>query len=102
MVEGRWRILFKSTECSLFNRRYFAMACIALYNICLSVSDPCKPRWKLHVRDLGLIKKPIKHLEGTAKFNLMKIFNSLWIDHYSKLPIGTVERHHLLFRNTCF
>ena len=97
MLKGRLRILFKSTECSLFNLRYFAMACIGVYicNICISVSDPCKPRWKLRVRDLSLIRKPIKHSEGTAESNLnrMKIFNSVWIDHYSKLPEGTVERH---------
>ena len=59
MLKGGWRILFKRTECRLFNLRYIIMACIALHNFCISVLGPCKPRWKLHVRDLELIKKHI-------------------------------------------
>ena len=67
MLKVRWRILFKRTECRLFNLRYIIMACTALYNLCLSVSDPC---WKkLHVRDLGLIKKHIIRNESTVESN---------------------------------
>ena len=43
MLKVRWKILFKRTECRLFNFRYITMAYIALHNMCISVSDPCKP-----------------------------------------------------------
>lgn len=83
MLKGRWRILFKQTECRLFNLRYITMACIALHNLCISVSDPCKPRWKLKVKDLGLMKKHLIRNENTKESNLnrMKISNWLWMDH---------------------
>ena len=83
MLKGRWRFLFKRTECRLFNLKYTIMACIALHNLCVSVSDPCKSRWKLHVRDLGLIKNHIIRNESTLESNLnrMKILNCLWMAH---------------------
>ena len=83
MFKGRWRILFRHTECRLFNLIYIIMACIALYSLCISVSDSCKPTWKLHVRDLGLIKKHVIRNESTVESNLnrVKISNWLWIDH---------------------
>ena len=73
MLKGRWRILFKRTECRLFNLKYVTMACIALHNMCISVCDPCKPRWKLHVKDLGLMKKHIKRTEDTTESNLNRM-----------------------------
>ena len=83
MLKGRWRILFKRTECRLFNLKYITMACIALHNMCISVSDPCKPRWKLQLKDLGLMKKHIKRTEDITESNLnrLKISNWLWMDH---------------------
>ena len=32
-------------------------ACVMLHNLCISVRDPCLPRWRLQVKHLGLIKK---------------------------------------------
>ena len=74
--------------------RYITMRCIALHNMCISVSDLFKTRWKLHVRDLGLIRKQIKCSEDTteSKLNRMNISNWLWMNYKSKLPIGTLKR----------
>ena len=49
------------------------MACIALHNMYVSVSGPCKPKWKLHVRDLGFIRKHIKRSEDTTESNLNRM-----------------------------
>ena len=32
------------------------MACIDLHNICIEKNDPCKPRWRLEVKKLHLIR----------------------------------------------
>ena len=84
MLKGDWRILFKRIECRLFNLRYIILACIALHSLCISVSDTYKPRWKLHIQDLGLIKKRIIRNESNVESNLnrMKISNWLWMDHW--------------------
>ena len=58
--KGRWRILYKKTECRLFNLRYVIMACIALYNLYIGLADPCQPRWKLEVQKLVLIRKQLQ------------------------------------------
>ena len=49
------------------------MTCYALHNLCISVSDPCKPKWKFHVRNLGLIKKHIIRNESTEESNLNRM-----------------------------
>ncbi|XP_046858673.1 protein ALP1-like [Xenia sp. Carnegie-2017] len=45
MLKGRWRILYKKTECHLDNIQILIMTCILLHNICIDRNDPCKPRW---------------------------------------------------------
>ena len=57
MLKGRWRILYKKTECKLKNIRQVIMACIALHNICISRDDPCSPRWRLEIENLHLIRR---------------------------------------------
>ena len=39
------------------------MACIALHNLCIEISDPCQPRWRLEVDDLDLIRKRLRRAE---------------------------------------
>ena len=56
MLKGRWRILYKKTECDLDNIQVTIMACIALHNICIHRNDPCKLRWRLKVNELNLIR----------------------------------------------
>ena len=63
MLKGCWRILFKKTECQLFNLRYIVMACIAWHNLCTEIYDPCQPRWRLEVDDLDLIQKRLRRAE---------------------------------------
>ena len=77
MLKERWRILFKRTECRLFNLRYIIMACIALHNLCIHVSDPCKQRWKLKVKDFDLVTKPITR-EANATESL-SVSTSNWL-----------------------
>ena len=45
MLKGRYRILYKKTECRLKNLKYVIMACVMLHNLCISVRDTCLPRW---------------------------------------------------------
>ena len=49
ILKERWCILYKKTECRLFNLRYVIMACISLLYLCIELADPCQPRWKLEV-----------------------------------------------------
>ena len=56
MLKGRWRILYKKTECHLDNISLLIMTCIALHNICIHRCDPCKPRWRLDIQELNLIR----------------------------------------------
>ena len=34
---------------------YVVMACITLYNLCIEISDPSQPRWRLEVDDLVIL-----------------------------------------------
>ena len=40
MLKGRWRYLYKKTECSLDNITLVIMTCIALHNLCIQRDDP--------------------------------------------------------------
>ena len=57
------------------------MACIALHNLCIEISDPCQPRCKLD--DLDLIRKRLRRAEDKreSSLNLLKISSWLWMDH---------------------
>ena len=59
------------------------MTCIALDNLCVEISDPCQPRWRLEVDDLNLIPKRLPRAEGKreSSLNRLKISNWLWMDH---------------------
>ena len=57
MMKGRWRLIHKKTECRLKNVKYVIHTAIALHNICLHFNDPCKPRWVLKVRRVGIRDK---------------------------------------------
>ena len=80
MLKGRFRILYIKTECQLKNLNYLIMACVMLHNLCISVRDPCLPRWRLQVKQLGLIGKVFKRKEGknASELNRLKISNRLW------------------------
>lgn len=57
ILKGRWRLIYKKTECRRRNIKSVIMACIALHNLCISRSDPCLPRWQLRVENLNLIRQ---------------------------------------------
>ena len=59
------------------------MACIALHNLCIEISDTCQPRWRLVVDDLDLIRKRLRQAEDKTEssLNRSKISNWPWIDH---------------------
>ena len=82
MLKERWHILFKTTEFQLFNLRYILMACIALLNLCIEISDPCQPRWRLKVNDLDLIRKRLHRAEDKREpsLNRLQMSNWLWMD----------------------
>ena len=73
MLKGRWRILYKKTECHMFNLKYVVMACIMLHNLCISLNDPCKHRWCLEVRQLGLIKKQFSRSKNKDESDLNRM-----------------------------
>ena len=59
MLKGRWRILYKKTECKLKNIRHVIMACIALHNICIARDD--LDIEKLHlIRNRGSVEQDRK------------------------------------------
>ena len=59
MAKGRWRFLYKRTECRLSNIKYVIHAIIALHNICIDFHEPYKPRWVLKVRRLSVRNKVV-------------------------------------------
>ena len=80
MLKGHWRILYKKTECRMFNLKYIIMAYIMLHNLCIDHNDPCKPRWRLEVLQLGLVKRRGSRSENKemSHLNRRKIWNWLW------------------------
>ena len=79
MLKGRWRILYKKTECKLKNIRHVIMACIALHNICIARDDPCRPRWRLDIEKLHLIRnRGSVEQDGEADQVRERITNWLW------------------------
>ena len=81
MLKGRWRFLFKQTECRMFNLKNIIMACILLHNICIAHNDPCEPRWRLTVKNLSLISKQLSKRgedKKSSDLNRLKISNWLW------------------------
>ena len=57
MLQGRCRILYKSTECKLDNLKRLIVSCILLHNICVRLRDPCESRWRLEVQQLELLPR---------------------------------------------
>ena len=53
------------------------MVCIAFHNMYIFKS--CKPRWKLHVGNLGLFKKHMKRSEDTTESNLNRVKIINWL-----------------------
>ena len=80
MLKRRFRILYKKTECRLKNQKYEIMACVMLHNLCISVRNPCLPRWRLQVKQLGLMRKACERREdkNASESNRLKISNWLW------------------------
>ena len=54
MLKGRWRILYKKVDVKLMNVKYVTLLCILLHNLCITMKDPCKPRWCLRIQELQL------------------------------------------------
>ena len=54
-----------------------------LHNLCIEISDPCKPRWKLKVDELDLFDKAVSRVEDSqeSELNRLKISNWLYLDH---------------------
>ena len=77
MLKGRFRILYKKAEYWLKNLKYAIMVCVMLHNLCISVRDPCLPRWRLQVKQLGLIRKACERKEekNASELNRLKISN---------------------------
>ena len=80
MLKGRFRILYKKTECRLFNLKYIVMASVMLHNLCIDVSDPCLSRSRLHVKNISLIREQVEKREdiSLSDANRSKIANWLW------------------------
>ena len=59
------------------------MACIALHNLCIEISDPSQPRWRLEVDDLDLIRKRLRRVQDKreSSLNRLKISKWLWMDY---------------------
>ena len=86
MLKGRWRFLYKKTECRLKNIRHVIMACIALHNLCIEKNDPCKPRWRLEVKELHLIRSRGNKENNTTQADQVrsKITDWLWDIHQQR------------------
>ncbi len=79
MLKGRWRTIYKKTECRRRNVTTIIMACITLHNICIKRADPCLPRWLLEIQKLELIRKPTKRYEDKALSNKVHDMIKDWL-----------------------
>ena len=78
MLKGRWRILYKKTDCRLGNISSVIMTCITLHNICIHRDDPCKPRWRLDVNQLNLLRGNAGQTGADSDQIKTTITNWLW------------------------
>ena len=80
MLKGRFRLLYRKTECRLVDLKYIIMVSVILHNFCIDVNDPYLPRWRLHVKDISLIRGQIEKREdiNLSDANRSKIANWLW------------------------
>ena len=55
------------------------MTSVMLHNLCIEVNDPCFPRWRLHVKDISLIREQVEKREDIdlSDANRSKIENWL-------------------------
>ena len=81
MLKGRWRMLYKKCEAKLHNVKYVIMVCVLLHNLCIARNDPCNPRWKLHVDELGIIAGNVHRGENKEESRQIanKISDWLWL-----------------------
>ncbi|CAB4038440.1 Hypothetical predicted protein [Paramuricea clavata] len=79
MLKGRWRIIYKKTECRRRNVTAIIMACITLHNICIKREDPCLPRWQLEIQKVELVRKPTKRSEDKALSNKVRDIIKEWL-----------------------
>ena len=56
------------------------MASAILHNLCIDVNDPCLPRWRLHVKNISLIREQVEKREyiNFSDANRSKLANRLW------------------------
>ena len=56
------------------------MASVMLHNLCIDVNDPCLPRWRLHVKNINLIREQVEKRRdiNLSDVNRSKIANWLW------------------------
>ena len=80
MLKGRFRILYRKTECRLVDLKYIIMVSVILHNFYIDVNDPYLPRWRLHVKNISLIRGQIEKREdiNLSDANRSKIANWLW------------------------
>ena len=81
MLKGRYRILYKKTECRLKNLKYVIMACVMLHNLCISVRDTYLPRWRLQVKQPGVIRKGCERKEDKNASELNRLKISYWLSN---------------------
>ncbi len=53
------------------------MTCILMHNICIVKKDPCNPRWRLKVDELGLVRGNGPQLDNPGTIRAT-IANWLW------------------------
>ena len=56
------------------------MASVMLHNLCIDVNDPWLPRWRLHVKNINLIREQVEKRRdiNLSDVNRSKIANWLW------------------------
>ena len=97
MLKGRFRILYKKTECQLFNLKYIVMASLILHNLCIDVKDSCLPPWRLHVKNISLIRDQVEKREdiNLSDANRSRISNWLWNNQlYKGWFAGILKRYN--------
>ena len=63
-----------------FNLKYTVVTSVMLHNLCIDVKDPCLPRWRLHIKNISLIREQVEKREdiNLSDANRSKIAKWLW------------------------
>ena len=67
ILKERWQLIYKKSKCQLKNVKSIIMAAFFFNNLCISMNEPWKPRWKLSTEQLKLFDEETSWIENKQR-----------------------------------